>query len=132
MMDLMPLWPPADAQTADRKGNIVKQNEHALGRQLVEPRRVHHGQAGVVHERLRLEQQQLLAACGCLRGQAAEAGAVDLHAELFRQRIDGAEADVVPGAGIVQAGIAQTHNEPAAGGRFGKQHQNRLEIDVSL
>lgn len=34
--------------------------------------------------------------------------------------------------GIVQAGIAQTHNEPAAGRRFGKQHQNRLEIDVSL
>ena len=46
--------------------------------------------------------------------------------------IDGAEADVVPRAGIVQAGIAQTHDEPAAGGRFGKQHQNRLEIDVSL
>ena len=113
------------------KRNIIKQHNHALRRQLEIVRGLHHGQAGVVHKGLRLEQNQLFSLKIRLCVQTAEFCAVDLHAEALCQQIDRPEADIVACSGIIVAGIAETDDQPIAGG-LTQQHQNRLEMDVSL
>ena len=94
---VVPQGGAADAgglEVGDLQNDLAGGGEDGVLGAAHDARQTHHtgvvgdGQVVAGHRQLlAVEQQQLLAARGCLRGQAAEAGAVDLHAELFRQRI---------------------------------------------
>jgi hypothetical protein len=87
-MSLRPLWPPRPPPNFRRRPRrqveLVVQHQHVGRRDAIEPRQRRHRLAGAVHEGLRHQQPDLIAACA---RQCREAGfALEFGAELAASR----------------------------------------------
>ena len=98
-----------DPAFARRQVKLVVKHGDVLRRELVEPHRLAHRLAGAVHEGVGLEQQQLVAAQPAFGHTPLKAGFPRAEAVRLGDPVDRHEADVVPVARILPAGIAQTH-----------------------
>ena len=101
-----------DAKTAGRKGDIVKQDDDPLGRDVEIGGKLQYRAAGQVHICLGLEQEELSAVIRGLSVKALEFQLVDLAAKVFSQQIQAAEAGIVAGPLVILAGVAQAYDQP--------------------
>src|SRR5690606_40550093 len=96
-----------DAHLAGREIQLVVTDHDVPERQLVETRVFGDGVAGVIHEGLRLLQEDLDAAEKAFAHQARKLAAPGTEAVRTGDRLDRHEPDVVPLAGVAGAGIAE-------------------------
>ena len=102
-----------DAKPSGLQGDIVKEDDDPGGGDVEIGRKLQNAFAGEIHISLGLQQKNLSAAVEGLTVETLEFQFVNLAAKVFRQHIQAAEACVVAGVGIVLAGVAQAHDEPA-------------------
>ena len=120
-----------DPKAAGLQRNIIAEDQHPLRRQPVKPDRLGHRIPGQVHKGLRQQQHQLLPPVGTLTHAPLKLHPVQWTSQATGQGLHGPESGVMPGPVILPPRISQTHNQPI-GRWFGKQHQNRLEMEVSV
>ena len=99
-------------QPSGSQGDIVKQDDNSLGRNLKEGGQLHHGLTGQIHIGLGLEKVQLDAIVGCLGVKPLKFQLIHLGVQLSGQNVQGPEAAVVPGTFIFLTGIAKANDEP--------------------
>ncbi len=114
LIERRPLWPGQPAADADlhlerREVELVVEDGQRFLVELVEVQRLLNRVAAVVHEGLRLHQQDLVAADAAFGDQASElllpwAEAVHLGDDVGRHH-----ADIVPVKRIFRAGISEAH-----------------------
>ena len=102
-----------DPQPTGLQGNIVKEDDNPGRGNVKVGGKLQNAFAGEVHIGLGLQQKNLSAAIECLTVKTLEFEAIHLTAKVLRQNIQTAEARVVAGVGIILAGVAKTHDEPA-------------------
>ena len=94
-----------------REVELVVEDGERVDVELVEAQRLLNRVAAVVHEGLRLEQQDALAADAAFRDQAAELLRPGPKAVRLGDDVGGHEADIVPLERILRAGIAEADPE---------------------
>ena len=108
-------------QAADRQGNIVEHDNDPLRRDLVVIRQRPHGLPREIHIRHWLDEQDPALRDRCEACQRLVLEAVHRHMLGRCQRVDAAEADIMPGTRIGRPGISQAYQHIVYG-RFSKQH----------
>ncbi len=109
----------AEAQFAQRQVHVITDDEHILNRAAALVHRPGDGHAAPVHEGLRAQQQNGLAADASLPLDRAEAPAPQADAAVAGERAHDHEAEVVARPPIAEARIAQAHDDLHCGEWFG-------------
>src|ERR1700740_3695569 len=100
-----------DPHLARRQLDLVLEHDDLAGTKLEEVRGFLHGAAGVVHVGRGLEQDHALAVERAFRGLTLKAAAPWCETMTPRNLTAGHEADMVPVARVLRAGIAETDKE---------------------
>ena len=116
MISRKPFWPPSDPPDRNRslpsgRLEIVAHDQDVRVRQLEEPDSLPDRSAAQVHECLGLKQHDPPIVDFDLGGQALELSRKRRSRPSFRQAIDQVEADVVAGALVLGARVAQAYDE---------------------
>ena len=127
MIDLIPLWPPAEPFLRTRmrptgRLNVVKNHDDPLRRDFIKVRAGLNAQARRVHIRLGLDENQALSLVVAHADLALEFRLVHAYAERLGKQIECEKAGIVPGLFILPAGVAETRNEPGLGSVGRKKH----------
>ena len=107
-----------DAQTTGCQGDIVKEDDDLLGRNVEVGGQLQNAAAGKIHISLGLQQKNLSAVPGGLTVQTLEFQFVNLTVQLVGKHIQRPETTVVAGFLIFLSGIAKTDDEPVFFGFF--------------
>ena len=102
----------ADAQLADRERHVVRNNDDMVRGDSVIRRGGSNGVAREVHEGLRFHKEDLFAAELARRGQRVEAELGDLDVFALLECVRRPETNVVAGAVVFFAGVAEKNDEP--------------------
>src|SRR5512133_1393248 len=98
-------------QLSRREVELVVEHDDVVELDLVEPRRLVHGAAGIVHESLRLDQDDALAGDLAFAATRLEVRAERRKSIAPRDRLDRHEADIVATARMSRTGIAEADEE---------------------
>ena len=103
---------PAHAQAAEGEVELVVDDDGSLQRHPVLVAERLRRRSRVVHEGLRLGQDQLIAAGRDPRGQRFRRPVFELDVAAGGELVDHPEAEVVAGGGVLGTGIAQPDDQP--------------------
>ena len=118
MIERRPLWPPAlpdarEPEASERQREVVGDDEQVLERRMGPGQHLAHGQAGLVHERLRLDELEVEA----VEAAPDDARGVTLLAATgpagpVGQAVEHHPADVVTCLRVAAARVAQPDDDP--------------------
>src|SRR4051794_23817842 len=103
--------PRPKSQLAERKVDVVADHQQVFHRNLIEVERLPDRSTTQIHERFRLQQQDLLITLMPLGQATLEAILKAADAGSLGQRIKDREADIVPGADVLPARVAKTNDQ---------------------
>ena len=101
----------AHAQAAQGQVDVVIDDQQVFQGTLVPLQKLRHALAGEVHEGLRLADHQAAALQGGFGQQAAALFPREAHPQAAGKHVGHFKAHVVPGVGVLQARVAQAHDE---------------------